>query len=190
MRVLVSVALLGGVLLSAGCSDRTGPVQTPSSTAAVITDAPAGNSAQDTAFGAALLQLQQQATGLAGLAKERAADPELVTLADTIATGQRGESDTIKALMVQWSDGSGPPAAPSAATPGALDPATLSRLESLRGPEFDTLWLQSMIGLHRGVIGLAEAEISGGRNIDAQTLAKSILNTRQAQLQQMQQMVG
>jgi uncharacterized protein (DUF305 family) len=71
-----------------------------------------------------------------------------------------------------------------------VDPATLARLESLRGAEFDRLWVQSMTGLHRSVMSLAEAEIRTGHNVDAQTLAKSILDTRQAQLQQMQQMVG
>ncbi|MCX2713035.1 DUF305 domain-containing protein [Mycolicibacterium sp. J2] len=190
MRVLVSVALLGSVLLLAGCSQESEPARPPSSSVPAITGAPAGSNAQDTTFAAALLQLQQQAIELAGLAKERAANPALVTLADTIATGQRGESDTIKALMVQWSDGAGPPGAPSAAPPGALDPTILTRLESLRGPQFDTLWLQSMTSVHRGTIGLAEAEISGGQNSDAQTLAKSVLTTRQAQVQQMQQMVG
>jgi uncharacterized protein (DUF305 family) len=190
VRVLVSVTLLGGALLLAGCSAGSEPARPASSSAPVITDAPAGSNAQDSAFGAALLQLQQQGIGLAGLAKERAANPALVTLADTIAAGQQDESDTIKALMVQWSDGASPPAAPGAATPGALDPAILTRLESLRGPQFDTLWLQSMTSLHRGTVGLAEAEIGGGQNSDAKTLAKSVLTTRQAQLQQMQQMVG
>ncbi|CDO08471.1 DUF305 domain-containing protein [Mycolicibacterium cosmeticum] len=185
MRVLVSVALLGGALLLAGCSEGSEPAPTSAGAAPVSTDAAAGSNAQDTTFGAELLQSQQQAIALAGLAEQRAANPALVALAKVIATGQQGESDTIKALMVQWSDGSGPPAAP-----GAPDPATLSRLESLRGPEFDTLWVQSMTGLHRGAIGLAQAEISGGRNVDAQTLAKSVLTTRQAQVQQMQQMVG
>jgi len=148
VRVLVSVALLGGALLLAGCSEGSEPAPTPAGAAPVSTDAAAGSNAQDTTFGAELLQSQQQAIALAGLAEQRAANPALVALAKVIATGQQGESDTIKALMVQWSDGSGPPAAP-----GAPDPATLSRLESLRGPEFDTLWVQSMTGLHRGAIG-------------------------------------
>lgn len=195
VRVLVSVALLGalvgiGVLLG-GCSGKPEPpAPTATSDAPVIPDAPVGSNAQDAAFGAGLLGLQQQAIELAGLAQRHSSNPELLGLATAIATGQQGERDTIKVLMVQWSDGSGPPAAPNTAAPGALDPAVLTRLESLQGPEFDTLWLQSMTGLHRGVIGLAEAEIGGGHNADARTLAKSILDTRQAQLQQMQQMVG
>jgi uncharacterized protein (DUF305 family) len=185
VRVLLSVALLGGALLVPGCSGKPEPEPTPTVAAPVITDAPAGSNAEDTTFGAALLPLQQQAIALAGLAQDRAGNPELVAMAKAIATGQQGESDTIKALMVQWSDGS-----QTAPAPGAVDPATLARLESLRGAEFDRLWVQSMTGLHRSVMSLAEAEIRTGHNVDAQTLAKSILDTRQAQLQQMQQMVG
>ena len=187
MRVLASAALLVAALSLGGCSgaDRASTA-TQSTDAPVITETPAGSNTEDVAFGTELMALQQQAIQLGGLAPDRSSDPELVTLAKTIATGQQSETETVKVLLVQWNDGAGPPSAP----PGALDPATVARLESLRGQEFDTLWLQSMLGLHRATIDLTRTEISGGHNVDAQTLAKSILATRQAQEQQMQRMVG
>ena len=186
MRVLVPAALLAVALVLAGCSGGDqAPAATPATGTPVITEAPAGSNAEDAAFGTDLLALQQQAIQLAGLAPDHSSDPELVTLAKTIATGQQSETDTVKVLLVQWNDGAGPPAAS-----GGLDPATVARLESLRGREFDTLWLQSMLGLHRATIDLTRTEISGGHNVDAQALAKSILATRQAQEQQMQRMVG
>ncbi|QNJ93706.1 DUF305 domain-containing protein [Mycolicibacterium fluoranthenivorans] len=192
MRALFSMALVAVAASVGACSGETpvpAPVQT--SAAPVITEAPAGSNAEDTTFGTDLMQLQQQAIQLARLAPTRSSNSDLVALANTVATGQQSESDTVKVLLVQWNDGASPPAAPGAAAPaGALDPATVGRLESLHGQEFDTLWLQSMLGLHRAVIDLAQTEIAGGHNVDAQTLAKSILATRQAQVQQMQQMVG
>lgn len=192
MRVHVSAALLAVALSLASCTaGDQAPAAPPAAGSPVsTTEAPAGSNAEDTAFGTDLLPLQKQAIQLAGLAPARSSDADLVTLAKTIATGQQGETDTVKVLLVQWNDGAGPPAAPSAAAPGALDAATLTRLESLQGREFDTLWLQSMLGLHRAVIDLTRAEIAGGHNVDAQTLAKSILATRQAQVEQMQRMVG
>jgi uncharacterized protein (DUF305 family) len=191
VRALFSMALVAVAASVGACSGETpvpAPVQT--SAAPVITEAPAGSNAEDTTFGTDLMQLQQQAIQLARLAPTRSSNSDLVALANTVATGQQSESDTVKVLLVQWNDGASPSAAPGAAAPGALDPATVGRLESLHGQEFDTLWLQSMLGLHRAVIDLAQTEIAGGHNVDAQTLAKSILATRQAQVQQMQQMVG
>ncbi|MBI3224021.1 MAG: DUF305 domain-containing protein [Mycolicibacterium cosmeticum] len=186
MRVHVSAALLAVALSLAGCSaGDQAPAATPAAGSPVSTAAPAGSNAEDTAFGTDLLPLQKQAIQLAGLAPARSSDADLVTLAKTIATGQQGETDTVKVLLVQWNDGAGPPAAP-----GAPAAAPVARLESLQGREFDTLWLQSMLGLHRATIDLTRAEISGGRNVDAQTLAKTILATRQAQVEQMQRMVG
>lgn len=190
MRVVVPAVLTAAALTLGGCAG-TGPAG-PTSTgqAPASTEAPAGSNAADTTFGTDLMQLQQQAIELAGLAPSRAADARLVTLAETIAAGQQSERDTVKVLLVQWNDGAGPPAAPNPAAPGALDPAIVGRLESLHGKEFDTLWLQSMLGLHRAVIELAQTEITGGHNVDGQALARSIEATRQAQIQQMQQMVG
>ncbi len=185
MRVLLSAALLAVAVVS-GCSgEAPAPTATPGTDTPAITEAPAGSNAEDATFGTDLMQLQQQAIQLAKLAPSRSSSTELVALANTIATGQQSENQTVKVLLVQWNDGAGPPAAP-----GALDAATGARLESLRGREFDTLWLQSMLGLHRATIDLTQAEISGGHNVDARTLAKSILATRQAQVEQMQQMVG
>lgn len=191
MRVLFSVALLAAAAVLGACSGKeAAPAPSAAGEAPLITQAPAGSNAEDTTFGTDLIQLQQQAIELAGLAPTRSSNAELVTLARAVAAGQQSESETVKVLLVQWNEGSAQPAPPDAPVAGALDPATLARLESLQGREFDTLWLQSMTGLHRSVSALAETEISGGRNVDAQTLAKSILATRQAQLQHMQQMQG
>ena len=54
-----------------------------------------------------------------------------------------------------------------------VDDATMARLASLNGAEFDTLWLQSMIGHHQGAIEMAKAEIANGENVDAIGLAKT-----------------
>ena len=59
---------------------------------------------------------------------------------------------------------------------GMVDEATMARLESLKGAEFDTLWLQSMIGHHQGAIEMAKAEVANGENVDAKGLANDIID--------------
>ena len=72
---------------------------------------------------------------------------------------------------------------------GMVDDATVSRLESLRGTEFDTLWLQSMIGHHQGAVEMAKAEIADGENVDAIAMATTMVAAQQAEIGQMKQML-
>ena len=101
----------------------------------------------------------------------------------------------MKVFLVQWNenpdsgcrhDGHGG----HGAMQGMVDDATMARLESLRGAEFDTLWLESMIGHHRGAIEMAKAEIANGDNADAKAMAKTIVTAQQAEIDQMKQMLG
>ena len=71
-----------------------------------------------------------------------------------------------------------------------VDEAAMAKLASLNGAEFDTLWLESMIGHHQGAIEMAKAEIANGENVDAIGLAKTIVDTQQAEIDQMKQMLG
>ena len=73
---------------------------------------------------------------------------------------------------------------------GMVDGATMAKLASLNGTEFDTLWLESMIGHHQGAIEMAKAEIANGENVDAIGMAKTIVDTQQAEIDQMKQMLG
>ena len=74
--------------------------------------------------------------------------------------------------------------------PGMVDDGTMSKLQSLKGAEFDTLWLQSMIGHHEGAIGMANTETAGGANADAKKLAQEIATTQQGEIGQMKKMLG
>ena len=73
---------------------------------------------------------------------------------------------------------------------GMVDEATMTKLESLNGTEFDKLWLESMISHHQGAIEMAKAEIANGDNVDAKGLAQTIVDTQQAEIGQMKQMLG
>jgi len=74
--------------------------------------------------------------------------------------------------------------------PGMVDDGTMTKLESLKGAEFDTLWLQSMIGHHEGAIAMAKTELADGANADAKKLAQDIATAQEAEITQMKQMLG
>jgi uncharacterized protein (DUF305 family) len=73
---------------------------------------------------------------------------------------------------------------------GMVDDATMAKLQSLNGPEFDTLWLQAMIGHHQGAIEMAQAEIANGQSADMTAMAKNMVSAQQAEINQMKQMLG
>jgi len=73
---------------------------------------------------------------------------------------------------------------------GMVDEATMTKLKTLKGAEFDRLWLQSMIGHHEGAIEMAKPEVADGQNVDAKNMAQNIIDTQQAEIGQMKQMLG
>jgi uncharacterized protein (DUF305 family) len=73
---------------------------------------------------------------------------------------------------------------------GMVDDATMGKLRSLNGPEFDTLWLQAMIGHHQGAIEMAKTEVAKGQSVDMIAMAKTMVTAQQAEINQMKQMLG
>ena len=159
-----------------------------------VTASPAGYNADDVAFATNMIPHHQQAVEMSALVPDRSTNPEVIELASRISAAQGPEIETMKVFLVQWKEN------PDASTghgghgnmpmSGMVDEATMAKLESLNGAEFDTLWLQSMIGHHQGAIEMAKAEIANGENVDAIGLAKTIIDAQQAEIDQMKQMLG
>jgi uncharacterized protein (DUF305 family) len=152
----------------------------------------------------------QQAVEMAALVPDRSTNPAVIKLATDISAAQGPEIETMKVFLVQWKEGSDTnpetpvtpenPDSPDShgghggmdamAMQGMIDAAAIAKLASLKGAEFDQLWLQSMISHHEGAIEMANAEIAGGTNVDAKKLAQQIVAAQQGEISQMKQMLG
>jgi uncharacterized protein (DUF305 family) len=123
---------------------------------------------------------------------DRSTNPDVIALAAKIAGEQQPEISTMTALLLQW--GVKPESHASGhagmAMGGMIDDATMVKLDNLKGADFDTLWLQSMISHHQGAIEMAKTEIADGKSADLITLAKNIVAAQQAEIDQMKQMLG
>ena len=149
----------------------------------------------DVAFATNMIPHHQQAVEMSAMVPGRSTNPAVVKLAADISAAQGPEIETMKAFLVQWNAGESDhqghgDMAGGMAMDGMVDQAAMTKLESLKGPEFDTLWLQSMIGHHEGAIKMAQAELAGGANADAKTLAQQIVTGQQAEIITMKQMLG
>jgi uncharacterized protein (DUF305 family) len=194
-RVAAVVVAVVAALFLASCNSQPsdGGADRQPTDEPVITGEPAGFNADDVAFATNMIPHHQQAVELSALVPDRSTDPELIELAKQISAAQQPEIETMKVFLVQWKEnpdtGSGH-GGHGSTMQGMVDEATMTKLESLNGAEFDTLWLESMISHHQGAIEMAKAEIANGDNVDAKRLAQTIIDTQQAEIGQMKQMLG
>jgi uncharacterized protein (DUF305 family) len=189
-RIIAGVAALASAVVVSSCS-KTEDHSAHASSAATSSAQVAVHNAHDVTFAQMMIPHHQQAVELSALVPERSTNPAVVKLAATISGEQQPEITAMKALLVQWdvdpntaSDHSDMP------MDGMVDDATMARLQSLKGAEFDTLWLQSMISHHQGAIAMAGGEVAAGQSPDMITMAKNIVTAQQAEIDQMQQMLG
>jgi uncharacterized protein (DUF305 family) len=190
------VAALAAALFLSSCSSSStseGHADHPTTDQPAITGQPAGYNADDVAFATNMIPHHQQAVELAALVPDRSTNADLQQLAKQISAAQQPEIDVMKVFLVQWNenpDTNSGHAGHGNTMQGMVDAATMTKLQSLNGAEFDKLWLESMIGHHQGAIEMAKAEIANGDNVDAKTLAKNIVTTQEAEIGQMKQMLG
>jgi uncharacterized protein (DUF305 family) len=186
------VLLVAFAVGACGGADAPSPVPSSADQPA-ITGEPAGFNAEDVAFATAMVTLYRQSTELTELVPERSSDPNVIALAADVGAAQRPDLQMMNVLLVQWnsdSDSSPSQSGQGVSVPGTVEDATMTRLKSLIGKEFDALWLQSMIGHQQGVVDVAEAEIARGVNVDAITSARHFVGTYQAQVASMRQLLA
>lgn len=190
-RVLAAVLL--AALLTACAAPGPSPDAQPSPTDPTTSSAAPGTpgvNATDRAFAYGLLAQRRQIDELVALAHTNSGNPDLIAAANALAASEKQQSDTINALLVQWTDGKEGGQGPPPDGPTLFDRGALERLESLRGTEFDTLWLQAMLNHHQAVMVMAASEIRDGADVNAKTLAQAIITTRQTETAQLQQILG
>jgi uncharacterized protein (DUF305 family) len=128
---------------------------------------------------------------------DRSTNADLIALAAKISAEQEPEIKALRVFLVQWDENPDDDASQGehgghgghGAMAGMVDEATMTKLQSLQGAEFDTLWLKSMISHHQGAIEMAKAEVANGQNEDVKRMAQTMIDTQQAEIAQMNQML-
>lgn len=192
VRIVAVAAALAAAVVVSSCAKAEDHSQHAASTTAT-SDTVAAHNADDVMFAQMMIPHHQQAVELAALAPRHTGNQALLTLASAISAQQQPEINAMKALLLQWDVDPNAPADHSghgAAMQGMVDDATMARLASLNGPEFDTLWLQAMINHHQGAVEMAKAEIANGQSVDMTSMAKAMVTAQQTEINQMKQMLG
>lgn len=173
------LALVAAVLLAA-CSDPA-PTSTATGAQTAFNDA-------DVRFLQAMIPHHQQAIDTAKLVTGRTDRSQLITLADTIATSQAAEIQTMQGWLQRWQQ-------PMPATKqmaheaehvwGMMSEGQLDWLATLDGREFDLGFTTSMKTHHLGAIKMASSVLQEGRSPEVRILATQILTAQQDEVDQL-----
>jgi len=191
--VRLTGGLIAGTIILTGCSDSSDGSSASSSSGAEssATEEATFNDA-DIAFAQGMIPHHEGALTMSEVALERATDPRVIDLANRIEAGQDPEIDLLTGWLEEWgepleSDGMG------GMDHGSDDMAGMDMdMEEMpaAGPEFDRMWLQSMIEHHRGAVEMAQTELEDGQDTEALELAQLISETQAQEIAEMEALLG
>ena len=189
--------LIAGTIILTGCSDSSDGSSASSSSGAEssATEEATFNDA-DIAFAQGMIPHHEGALTMSQVALERATDPRVIDLANRIEAGQDPEIDLLTGWLEEWgepleSDDMGGMDHGSDDTAG-MDMDMDMDMEEMpaAGPEFDRMWLQSMIEHHRGAVDMAQTELEDGQDTEALELAQLISETQAQEIAEMEALLG
>ncbi|GAA3468387.1 DUF305 domain-containing protein [Nonomuraea roseola] len=172
----------GGTMAGHGqMSGSAAPATTPAGT-------PSFNAA-DVTFAQMMIPHHEQAVEMAELAGPRAADAEIKELAAKIKAAQDPEIQTMKGWLTAWGT-SVPTGGMHHDMPGIMSEQDMKQLEAAKGAAFDRRFAELMIAHHRGAIEMARTERAQGADPGAKELARVIESAQQAEIAQMEKILG
>lgn len=171
--IALAVAFATAAALAAGCGSNS--------------ETKADGNATDAAFSREMIDHHRDAIEMAEIADDRAERREVKKLAAAIASAQQPEI----ALMTRI----GKELQARGVNPGSLgmshaqmgmnmDPSMLTRADP-----FDRAFLEMMIPHHRGAVAMAKIELAKGSHAESLKLARSVIDTQTAEINQMQSML-
>ncbi|TDT62224.1 DUF305 domain-containing protein [Frigoribacterium sp. PhB116] len=179
--LLISATAIVATLTLAGCADTAGNTSSDSSSSsesAVFND-------QDVMFAQMMLPHHEQAVEMSDMfiAKGDSVDSDVLALAETIKDEQGPEIDQLTTWLDDW--GQDTSASMDHSMDGMMSESDMTALDDAEGAEASRLFLEQMTEHHKGAVDMAQQEVDGGENPDAVEMAKNIVETQTAQIDQM-----
>ena len=166
MRARKSIALLTvplALLLGPACGgdDEETPAAGDTTTTTALAD-DAHNDA-DVAFVRELLGHHRSLLALAALAPDRAASPQVLTLAEGITSSRAPEVARMEAWLEEWGEALPPPV-----------PAPPPEVTAAQAEAFDRAFAELALDHHEAAVTLAEEESDDGLHVGAVALANAL----------------
>ncbi|OOP60939.1 DUF305 domain-containing protein [Arthrobacter sp. SRS-W-1-2016] len=191
----ISAASVATVLALAGCSGGTGgsmPGMSHDSSAMASGSAPVAagdHSSDDTMFAQSMIPHHAQAVDMSDTLLKKQNIPAAVTaLATRIKAAQAPEIDKMTAWLQSWNESATMSASHSMT--GMMGTDDMAKLDAAQGTEAAKLFLTQMIAHHQGAVAMAKTEAAAGKNSGAVALAKSIVASQEAEIQEMKNLLA
>lgn len=176
------------------------PILAAVTTVAVLTLAGCGNDDADSqaseqfndadvTFAQQMIPHHRQAVEMAQLAQERAASPEVKSLAADIERAQGPEIETMSSWLDAWGEDAPDEMDMPMDMPGMMSEDEMADMEGMSGAAFDEMFLTMMIQHHEGAIEMAQTEQADGENPDAIALAEQIEADQTAEIATMRDLL-
>lgn len=186
------VGLLLATLLLGACGNDTGEAEEATSQAAEQVNG------ADVTFAEDMIPHHEQAVEMAEMASDRASSSEVKGLAADIEAAQGPEIEQLSAWLQAW--GEDPPSEPmdhgdmghgeASSMSGMMTQEDMSSLGGTSGDQFDQMWLEMMIEHHRGAVDMAESAVADAEHPGVIEMAEDIIETQQAEIAQMEELLG
>jgi uncharacterized protein (DUF305 family) len=193
IRLTALAALAAGATLLSACGSNSTDTSSQSSTTT------SSHNPADVSFATQMIPHHEQAVVMADLAAAQASNADVKVLAKDIKTAQNPEIATMSGWLKSWGQPVPMPsmtAMPgtssmngmenSATGTGMMTDADMAMLSNSSGAAFDRQWVTMMIAHHQGAVTMARAELAKGQASDATALARSIISSQTAQIQQLE----
>jgi uncharacterized protein (DUF305 family) len=148
----------------------------------------------DVTFAQMMIPHHEQAVEMSDvlLAKE-GIDPAVVELAESIKSAQQPEIETMTSWLEAWDEplsGHGMDGHDMGGDGGGMmSEEDMQNLQDAEGDDAARLFLTQMTAHHEGAIKMAEKEIDEGSNAETIELARTIVETQQGEIDEMEQLL-
>ena len=148
-----------------------------------------GHNAADAGFARMMIPHHAQAVQMSDVVLAKTGLPAPVTaLAGRIKAAQGPEIEKMTGWLKDWNEPAGMSGDHS--MNGMVGDEDLKKLEAAQGREAARLFLTHMIAHHQGAVAMAKNEGADGKNPDALKLGKDIVMAQEAEIKEMQELLG
>ncbi|MCF3143532.1 DUF305 domain-containing protein [Streptomyces platensis] len=212
-RLVVAAATAASAVVLAACGGNDSGANTAHRSPAPSASSPSASvgahNAADVAFAKGMIPHHRQAVEMADLAAGRASSREVKELAAKIKHAQDPEIKTMSGWLTAWgeqvpeempgmdhsehsgsSGHSGMPGMDHSGMPGMMSAKEMAALKKKSGKDFDTAFMEMMVGHHRGAVKMARAEKGKGAYGPAKALADAVIKAQEAEIARMNRLLG
>lgn len=191
-----SATALAATIALSGCSTSTdaGSMEgmdhgSSAMSTAQATTVGAEHNAADAMFAQMMLPHHSQAVEMSDIMLAKSGmDAKIITLAKNIKAAQSPEIATMTNFLNSW----GEPTTMTGdhAMAGMMTSADLDKLKAAEGTDAAKMFLTQMTVHHEGALQMAKTEVTDGKNADAVALAKTIVSSQEAEINDMKELLA